>query len=54
MIIDAGNEEKPPFRLPAADAAWVAVLALANVLPLLCWSRIEGWARGAAVLWAAH
>jgi NADH-quinone oxidoreductase subunit N len=54
MIIDAGNEEKPPFALHRADAAWVTVLALANVLPLLFWNRIEDWARGAAVLWAGR
>ena len=54
MIIDAGNEEKAPFTLHAADTAWVTVLALANLLPLLFWNRIEDWARGAAVLWAAR
>jgi NADH-quinone oxidoreductase subunit N len=54
MIIDAGNEEKPPFSLHTADAAWVTVLALANLLPLLFWNRIEDWARGAAVLWAGR
>jgi NADH-quinone oxidoreductase subunit N len=54
MIIDAGNEEKAPFALHAADAAWVTALALANLLPLLFWNRIEDWARGAAVLWAGR
>ncbi len=44
MVIDAGNEEKPPIRLALADAAWLAVLVAANVLPLLWWNRIEGWA----------
>jgi NADH-quinone oxidoreductase subunit N len=44
MVIDAGNEEKPPIRLAVADAAWLAVLVAANVLPLLWWSHIEGWA----------
>jgi NADH-quinone oxidoreductase subunit N len=43
MVIDAGNEEKPPFRLAFTDAVWLAVLVAANVLPLLWWSRIEGW-----------
>jgi NADH-quinone oxidoreductase subunit N len=43
MVIDAGNEEKPPFRLAFTDAVWVAVLVAANVLPLLWWSRIEAW-----------
>src|SRR5687767_8524827 len=54
MIIDAGNEEKAPFSLHTADAAWVTALALANLLPLLFWNRIEDWARGAAVLWAGR
>ena len=44
MVIDAGNEEKPPIRLALADAAWLGVLVAANVLPLLWWSHIEGWA----------
>jgi NADH-quinone oxidoreductase subunit N len=54
MIIDAGNEEKPAFRLAAADQAWVAALALANVLPLLFWSRIEEWARASLTLYAGR
>ena len=45
MIIDAGNEDRPVFRLGGLDAAWVAALLAANVLPLLWWGRIEGWAR---------
>lgn len=45
MVIDAGNEDKPPFRLAVPDTVWLAVLVAANVLPLLWWSRIEGWAR---------
>jgi len=45
MVIDAGNEDKPPFRLALPDAVWLAVLVAANVLPLLWWSRIEGWTR---------
>jgi NADH-quinone oxidoreductase subunit N len=44
MVIDPGNEEKPPFRLSLPDAIWLFVLAAANVLPLLWWSGIEGWA----------
>ena len=54
MIIDAGNEEKPVFRLATADQAWVAALALANVLPLLFWSRIEDWARASLTLYAGR
>jgi NADH-quinone oxidoreductase subunit N len=45
MIIDAGNEDRPLFRLGFADSAWVAALLAANVLPLLWWGRIESWAR---------
>jgi NADH-quinone oxidoreductase subunit N len=54
MIIDAGNEEKPVFRLATADQAWVAALALANVLPLFFWSRIEDWARASLSLYAGR
>jgi NADH-quinone oxidoreductase subunit N len=54
MIIDAGNEEKPALRLALPDAAWVGLLAAANVLPLLGWSRIEGWARASLSLYAAR
>ena len=45
MVIDAGNEEKPPIRLAFADALWLALLVAANVLPLLWWTKVEGWAR---------
>ena len=31
MVIDAGNEEKPPLALAFADRAWLAAFALANV-----------------------
>jgi NADH-quinone oxidoreductase subunit N len=54
MIIDAGNEDKPPFKLPAPDLAWVTILLLANVLPLLWWARIEGWARASLILYAGR
>ena len=54
MVIDAGNEEKPPLALAFADRAWLAAFALANVLPLLFWSRIEAWAKGALVLYAGR
>ena len=43
MIIDAGNEDKPPVTLPPLEYAWIVVLVAANVLPLLFWSQIEGW-----------
>jgi NADH-quinone oxidoreductase subunit N len=54
MIVDAGNEEKPLLRLALPDAAWVGLLAAANVLPLLWWSRIEDWARASLAFYAAR
>jgi NADH-quinone oxidoreductase subunit N len=42
MIIDEGNEEKAPLSMSILDGAWVGVLVLANVLPLLFWTSIEG------------
>jgi NADH-quinone oxidoreductase subunit N len=54
MTIDPGNEEKPPLKLALADQAWLAAFALANVVPLLFWDRIESWARGALVLYAGR
>jgi len=45
MIIDAGNEERPAFSLPALDQLAILFLVAANVLPLLWWSQVEGWAR---------
>jgi NADH-quinone oxidoreductase subunit N len=52
MVIDAGNEDKAALRLAASDQVWVGLLAAANVVPLLFWSRIEGWAREALTLYA--
>jgi NADH-quinone oxidoreductase subunit N len=54
MIIDAAPVEKPPLRLAFADAAWVGVLVLGNVLPLLWWGRIDGWARASLSLYAGR
>ncbi len=54
MVVDAGNEEKPKLALAFADRAWLAAFALANVLPLLFWSRIDAWATGALVLYAGR
>ncbi len=54
MVIDEGNETRPALRLPAVDSAWLVVLALANVLPLFFWGRIEDWARGALTLYAGR
>ncbi len=54
MVIDAGGEDKPALSLAFADRAWLVTFALANVVPLLFWSRIEAWARGALVLYAGR
>jgi NADH-quinone oxidoreductase subunit N len=54
MTIDAGNEDKPPLKLALADQAWVAAFALANLVPILFWSGIESWARGALVVYAGR
>ena len=54
MIIDAGNEEKPPLKLAFADRAWVVFFAAANLLPILFWSHIDEWARDALVMYAGR
>jgi NADH-quinone oxidoreductase subunit N len=54
MIIDGGNEDKPALNLALADRAWLLFFAAANLLPLLFWSRIDEWARGALVLYAGR
>jgi NADH-quinone oxidoreductase subunit N len=54
MIIDAGNEEKPRLRLALPDAAWVAVLAAANILPTLGWQWVDTWARASLSLFASR
>jgi NADH-quinone oxidoreductase subunit N len=54
MIIDPGNEDKPPLKLALADRAWLLFFAAANLLPVLFWSRIDEWARGALVLYAGR
>ena len=54
MVIDNPPAEKPPFRLAFADAAWVWILLLANVLPLLWWARIDDWARASLSLYAGQ
>ena len=54
MIIDPELEPKPLLRLSFADASWVSFFVLANVLPLLWWSRIDGWARASLTLFAGR
>ena len=51
MIIDAGNEDRPAFALPAVDQLVVLALVAANVLPLLWWGQVEGWARKSLALY---
>ncbi len=54
MTIDPGNEDKPMLNLALADRAWLVAFALANLVPLLFWSQVEGWARSALVLYAGR
>jgi NADH-quinone oxidoreductase subunit N len=54
MFIDAGNEDKPPLKLAFVDRAWLLFFAAANLLPVLFWSRIDEWARGAVVLYTGR
>ena len=51
MIIDAGNEDRPAFALPALDQLAILALVAANVLPLLWWGQVEGWARKSLALY---
>jgi NADH-quinone oxidoreductase subunit N len=54
MIIDAGNEEKPAFRLPLADSAWVWLLLLGNLVPLFVWRYVDVWTRASLSLYAGR
>jgi NADH-quinone oxidoreductase subunit N len=54
MIIDAGNEDKPAFRLPIADAVWVWLLLLGNLVPLFVWRYVETWTSASAALYAGR
>ena len=54
MVIDEGDEEKPPIRLAFTDAAWLLVLIAANVLPLLWWNSVEGWTRSSLSQYAGR
>ena len=54
MIIDAGGEDKPPLVLATADRLWLAGFAAANVVPLLFWGSIEGWAKASLVFYAGR
>jgi NADH-quinone oxidoreductase subunit N len=52
MVIDEPDVERPAFRLHRADFAWLTLFVLGNVVPLLFWSAIEGWARSSLTLYA--
>jgi NADH-quinone oxidoreductase subunit N len=54
MVIDEPTEEKPAFRLALPDAAWLFFFVVANVVPLLFWSAIDGWARQSVLLYAGR
>jgi NADH-quinone oxidoreductase subunit N len=54
MTIDAEEGEKPRLVLAPADLAWVAVFALANLLPIFFWGAVEAWARQSLTLWAGR
>ncbi len=54
MMIDPEPEPKPAISLAFADRAWLAALLLANVLPLLFWTRIEQWAQASLTLYASR
>jgi len=54
MVMDPELEEKPPLRLSLADSSWVFFFAMANVLPLLWWARVDGWARSSLTLFAGR
>jgi len=52
--VDAGNDDKPAFRLPIADAAWVWLLLLGNLVPLFVWRYVEGWTSASLALYAGR
>jgi NADH-quinone oxidoreductase subunit N len=47
MVVDPEAVERPAFPLALPDALSLGALALANFLPLLAWSAVDGWARAA-------
>jgi NADH-quinone oxidoreductase subunit N len=52
MIIDTEEGEQPAWTLPLSDRIAVVGFALANVLPLLFWNRIDEWAKASLTLYA--
>jgi NADH-quinone oxidoreductase subunit N len=49
MIIDREEEgeQKPVLKLAALDQAWLVVLAVANLVTVLGWTYVDGWAQTA-------
>src|SRR5262245_26083507 len=54
MIIDAGNEERPPIALSLPDRVWLVAYAAANVVPILWWSRVDAWTLRSLTLYAGR
>jgi NADH-quinone oxidoreductase subunit N len=54
MIIDEQEGDKPALSLGALDQLWLWGFVAANVLPLLWWTRVELFARGALNLYAGR
>lgn len=54
MIIDAGNEDRPPLALAFTDRVWLVAYAAANILPILWWSRVEAWTLSSLTLYAGR
>ena len=46
MVIDAGGDDKPALALRLLDRLAVGALALANLVPILFWGRVEAWVAG--------
>jgi NADH-quinone oxidoreductase subunit N len=54
MVIEAGNEDKAPLPIPALDSAWVLLLVLGNVLPLLFWEQIQTFTSASLRVYAGN
>jgi NADH-quinone oxidoreductase subunit N len=54
MIIDGGNEDRPPIALSLPDRVWLVAYAAANVVPILWWSRVDAWTLRSLTLYAGR
>jgi NADH-quinone oxidoreductase subunit N len=54
MVVDEAQTPRPALVLPLGDRVSLLLLVGANLLPILFWGLIDGWARGAAVLYAGR